>query len=388
MEKYIAKTFKGLEGVLKNELVALGAQNVEEANRAVLFETDKEGLYKINLWVRTALSILKPLVSFRAFNDKTLYDKAKEVKWNEIMTIKNSFAVESMVFSKHFTHTQYVALKVKDAIADYFREDSGLRPSVNVSNPEIRVHLHIADENCTLLLDSSGEALFKRGYRNVFNKAPLNEVLAAGLIALSGWDKKSDFYDFMCGSGTIPIEAAMMALQIAPNILRRNFGFHFWHDFDEALWRKVRAEALEKQIKQEDVTFEISGSDVDNEAIDYAFANARNLQLHKFVKFFVSDFKSLKKENSPKFLIINPPYGERLQSDNIEELYAEIGTKLKHDFEGSTACIFSSNFEALKKIGLKPLFKIPLLNGALDCKLQKYELFRGKRSEKFENKNL
>ena len=262
----IAKTSFGLENILKDEIIALGAKDVKAITRAVTFTANQEILYKANLWLRTALKIIKPFHQFTAKNEHELYKKIKAYDWQQHLTVNTTFAIETVVNSIYFNHSQFVALKTKDAIVDQFREIDGIRPSVDLQNPDVKIHLHINEEQCSLALDSSGEVLYKRGWRIEQNEAPLNEVLAAGMILLSGWDKESPFYDFMCGSGTLLIEAGLMACNAAPGILRKHYGFMNWKDFDKTLWEKIYNEAL--VLRRRKIAVQIIGSDMSGQCVE------------------------------------------------------------------------------------------------------------------------
>jgi putative N6-adenine-specific DNA methylase len=371
-----ATTLFGLEEILAGEIRELGAKDIQIINRAVRFIGDQELMYKSNLKLRTALKILKSLVSFKAHNDQQLYRQAKQIGWEDHFSFRQSFAIDSVTFGKTFKHSRYAALKVKDAIADRFREKFGIRPSVDPNIPDINISLHIADKQCSLSLNSSGQTLNRRGYRQDQSEAPINEVLAAGMIILSGWDKKSHLYDPMCGSATIPIEAATIAANIAPGLLR-SFGFQAWQDYDESLWLKVK-----KQVEEESIecSCQIHGSEIDQKVFEKARRNVRRAGLANLISLKKEDFFQKDRQFDSGLILMNPPYGERLENDrSINQLYGNIGTRLKHNFEGWDAWIISGNLEALKHIGLKPSEKIKLFNGALECRFNKYELYRGSK---------
>ncbi|MBN2805876.1 MAG: methyltransferase [Prolixibacteraceae bacterium] len=380
MEKFemIATTLFGLEDILAGELRALGATNIEILNRAVRFHGDQAMLYKSNLHLRTALKVLKPFTQLMIRDSIDLYKKIKRIDWEQYLSVDGTLAIEATVNGDYFTHSQFVALKAKDAIVDQFREKYDRRPSVDLDNPDLRINLHIYDRTCSVALDSSGASLGKRGYRQSQALAPMSEVLAAGIIALSGWDQQRDLYDPMCGSGTFSIEAALIACNMAPGRLR-NFGFEKWKDFDAALWAVVKQKADEKIVEP---TCKIYGSDIDHDAIAISKSNAMNAKVEKYIQFKQMDFLTSAEHFNDGLVLINPPYGERLkEKDEIVPFYQEIGTQLKHHYENCDAWIISSNIEALKFIGLRPSRKIRLFNGPLDCKLQKYELFKGKKGE-------
>jgi putative N6-adenine-specific DNA methylase len=371
----IATTQFGLEGVLAAELNELGANDIEILSRAVKFRGDLNLLYKCNLYLRTALKILKPIATFEALNELDLYNKVKKIDWSEFLTTDQTFAIDGTTSGEVFTHSKFVALKSKDAIVDQFREIDGIRPSINVDDPDLQINIHISEVACSVSIDSTGLPLSKRGYRLEQIFAPISEVLAAGIILLSGWDKKSNFYDPMCGSGTFSIEAALIAQNI-PNGRLRHFAFEKWKDFDVAQWDQIKKDS-QSNIKP----FEgkIFASDIEKRAVEIAVQNARRAGVEALISFKNSDFLSSTPEGEPGVVILNPPYGERLQSDDIVEFYREIGTRLKHFYNGSDAWIISANLEALKFIGLKPSRKIKLYNGQLECKLNKFELYRGSK---------
>jgi putative N6-adenine-specific DNA methylase len=374
----IATTLYGLEEILAGELRALGAQEVEVLIRAVKFKGDKSMLYKSNLHLRTALKVLKPFAQFNLHDDFALYKRIKRIDWEQFMSVDGTLAIEATVNGEIFTHSQFVALKSKDAIVDQFREKYGRRPSVDLDNPDLRINIHIRDRACSVSLDSSGSSLGKRGYRQEQSLAPMSEVLAAGIIALSGWDKKRNLIDPMCGSGTLPIEAALIACNIAPGRLR-TFGFQNWKDFDSVLWESLKKEA-DNQITE--ATCKIYGSDIENRSVDISKRNANIAGVEKLIEFKQKDFLRSDDHFNNGIVLMNPPYGERLKElEEIIPFYKEIGTQLKHHYEGCDAWILSGNIEALKFIGLRPTRKIRLFNGPIECKLQKYELFRGKKGE-------
>ena len=373
----VATTLFGLEEILANELKDLGAGKIEIINRAVKYEGNTNLLYRSNLYLRTALKILKPIERFQARNENQLYQKVKQIPWDKYFTFKESFAIDAVVYSETFRHSKYVALKAKDAIADLFRDSFGIRPSVDTVRPDVRINIHVAETTCTVSLDSSGVPLSKRGYRIEGSIAPINEVLAAGMIIMAGWDKKSTFLDPMCGSGTIAIEAAMIAANIAPGRLR-SFGFESWKDFDENLWKAFKENAESKIIKPE---VNILGRDIDQKPLDSARRNIRRAGLSNIITIKKENFFESEAKDDHGIIVTNPPYGERLGSSEarILELYQEIGTHLKHKYEGWDAWIISSNMEALKFVGLRPSQKIKLFNGALECRFNKYELYRGSK---------
>ena len=386
----LAKTFKGLEEVLAQELTELGANDVLIERRAVSFMGDKALLYRANHYLRTAIRILVEIsrpqrleISKKTKPEDALYEAIKAIDWSKHMTADTSFAIDATVYSETFRNSRFVTYRVKDAIADYWQKKAGKRPNVKVSDPDLLINVHIANETVTVSLDSSGESLHKRGYRVATTEAPINEVLAAGMLLMAGWKGQSDFYDPMCGSGTIPIEAALIARNIAPGVFRKSFAFEKWPDFDADLWNDI----YNDDSREREFEHKIYGSDASFYAIQQATKNvksagvAKDVELRQIRMEEISNFK-FQISNSSPLVMINPPYGERLASNkDMEELYSKIGTALKHQFTGATAWIISSNEAAMKCIGLKPSKKMRLLNGELDCQFNKYELFQGKRNE-------
>jgi putative N6-adenine-specific DNA methylase len=374
--KLVAKTLYGLEQVLAEEVINLGAADVQTVNRAVLFNGDKYMLYKVNYCARTALSILMPVADFRIRSKDDLYKAGLKIEWDRYMDADDTFSIVPVVNSPHFGHTGYAGLILKDAIADYFRKNAGRRPSVDSNDPKILINLHISTDLVTISIDSSVVPLFKRGYRQEQAIAPLNEVLAAGILLLSEWNASTNLIDPMCGSGTIPIEAGMIACKIPPGKFRNFYGFQRWKDFDEELFEKVKKEADNNIISS---PVKIFGSDISELAIQQSTGNINRAGLNEVVSLQVSDFKDLKAIDNQEFIFLNPPYGQRIQPEEIDELYGMIGTTLKHNFPGTTAWLITSNKESLKKVGLKPKQKYTLFNGALECILLKYEMYQGTR---------
>lgn len=370
----VAKTMAGLEDLLVEELTALGAENVEKLYRAVSFEGDNSMMYKANYLCRTALRILKPVAKFVARDEIALYNNVAKIEWHNIFNLEETFAIDAVASGPYFTHSQYAALKVKDAIADEFRQHFGARPSVDVDNPTLRINVYIENEKVTISLDSSGDSLHKRGYRKMVDKAPISEVLAAGMIKLTGWQYDCNFIDCMCGSGTIPIEAAMAAMNIPAGYFRESYGFMSWHDFDREAWENVKAEA-DDAIR--DFDHEIFASDHSAKAVDIARRNIAGAHLSHDINLSQQDMFDLIPPEGGGIMIINPPYGERLEEDNIGCLYKNIGNALKQHFKGFTAWIISSDTDSLKQIGLKPSKKIELFNGPLECKMECFEVFEG-----------
>jgi len=374
-----AKTVAGLENILADELTALGAKDVTPGNRVVLFRGDKQLIYKANYSCRTVLRIMKPIGVFTVHNENELYEKVQRIDWSQIFDLNQTFMVNASVFLSSMTHSLYVALKTKDAIVDQFRDKLGSRPSVDRENPDIYIDVHINKEKCTISLDSSGHSLHKRGYRIAADKAPINEVLAAGMIKLSGWKKEGDFIDPMCGSGTIPIEAAMEAMNIPAGYYRKHFAFENWKDFDHDLWHDTKEEA-NSQITEYD--HPIIASDQSFKAFNIARSNLKNAGLHKDITLINKPFDKMNPESGKGILLFNPPYGERLEEDNIIELYKQIGDVLKNKFQGYEAWIITGNPEAAKFIGLRPSKKIILYNGQIESRFIKYEMYAGSKKTK------
>jgi putative N6-adenine-specific DNA methylase len=369
----IAKTFKGLEEVLAREAISLGAADVKILNRAISFTGDKSMIYKSNLNLRTALKILKPIATFRAKNEVELYKGIYNIEWGNYIDVDQTLAIFTVVSSPYFNHTQYVALKAKDAVVDQFKNLYGKRPSIDTTNPDFHIHLHLVEDECTVLLDSSGEPLNKRGYRINSTIAPINEVLAAGMVLLSQWEGQSNFIDPMCGSGTIPIEAALIAYNIPPGIFRKQFAFEKWKDFDKELFEEVYNEDLpEKKFN-----YKIIASDISAGAIRIAIDNAKNAFIQNKIEFITQSFEKLIPPEGGGLIMMNPPYGERLKKNDLESFYERIGNQLKKSYSGYEAWIISSNKEAIKRIGLKPSQRIALLNGALECNFLRYNLYKG-----------
>ena len=390
----LAKTFKGLEQVLAQELIELGANDVQIERRAVSFKGDKALLYRANLCLRTASRVLVPVAqgqlklkngTSKLKPEDWLYELVKAVNWSLYMTENTTFAIDATVYSETFRNSRFVTYRVKDAVADYWQERAGKRPNVKVTDPELYINVHIGAERVTVSLDSSGESLHKRGYRVANTEAPINEALAAGMLLLAGWKGQSDFYDPMCGSGTIPIEAALIARNIAPGVFRQSFAFEKWLDFDAELWSEI----YNDDSHEREFHHKIYGSDASFYAIQQATKNVKSAGVQRDVELkqirmeeIFAPFSGKEMSNASPLVMLNPPYGERLASNkDMELLYGKIGTALKHQFAGSTAWIISSNEAAMKCIGLKPSKKLHLLNGELDCQFNRYDLFAGKRND-------
>ena len=375
----IAKTFQGLEDVLAEEIIALGGEEVEQGKRMVSFIGDKEFMYKANLHLRTALRILKPIQTFTASNTDEVYDFLKTIKWENYIAPDQTISIDSVVFSDNFRHSKFVTYRAKDAIADYFQEKFGKRPSVRITNADLALNLHIAGHTCTLSLDSSGESLHKRGYRVDQTEAPLNEVLAAGMILKTGWKGEKNFLDPMCGSGTLLIEAAMIATNTPPGVYRQGFAFEKWKDYDAEMFDRL----YNDESGEREFDFRIYGSDISPKAVEIAKENIKSAGFSKYVNIKVMPFQQYTEQTAPKdaTMVMNPPYGERISSRDILSLYEMIGTTLKHQFKGYDAWILSYREECFEKIGLKPSVKFDLMNGGLDCEFRKYEIFAGKLKE-------
>ena len=374
----LAKTMYGLEEILADELKNLGAQNIKIQNRAVSFKGDTGFMYKANLNLRTCLRILKPIQTFQAHNEKELYKNILKIDWEKYLTTESTFATHATTNSEVFNHSKYASLLVKDGIADYFRNKYDKRPNVDPENPDLTINLHINKHTCTVSLDSSGESLHKRGYKLDTIIAPMNEVLASGLILLSGWNKQDNFHDPMCGSGTLLIEAAMIAYNIPANIFRNKFGFESWKDFDSELFEKIKDVSLDKEI---DFKGTITGGDNFQKAIRISRKNIENALMFENIKVKNEDFfETSIKENS--FVIFNPPYGERIEL-GINEFYEKVGDSLKNNYKNCTVWIISSDLENMKMIGLKPTKKINLMNANLKCSFREFKIYVGSKKSKY-----
>ena len=370
----IAKTFQGLEEVLAQELIELGANDVQIGRRMVSFSGDQEMMYRANFCLRTAVRVLKPISHFRARNADDVYKAVKEIEWNEFLDLDTSFVVDTTVYSTEFRNSKFVAYKVKDAIVDYFMEREGKRPNISVSNPDLRLNIHIAEESCTLSLDSSGESLHLRGYRTATVDAPINEVLAAALIKMSGWKFDCDLIDPFCGSGTILVEAALMARNIYPGVFRRKFGFENWKDFNPELLSSI----FDDDSNERTFEHRIIGADINLRAVEAAQANAKAAGVADLITVEQREIRNFTHPESPALLITNPPYGERLRPEDLSDIYRTLGEKLKREFQGGEAWVISSREELFDSMRLRPSFKVPLQNGSLDCELRKYVTFEGK----------
>ncbi|MEO8760532.1 MAG: class I SAM-dependent RNA methyltransferase [Bacteroidia bacterium] len=371
--KMIATTTLGLEEVLVTELAKLGAKNIEQHNRAVSFYGDEGFMYKANLCLRTAIRVLKPLTSGKAQNEHELYDLIDSISWDKFLSLNQTLAVTAALNTEYFNHSQYVAQKCKDAIVDQFRSKTGERPSVDRENPDFSLYVYIFNDEVNIMLDSSGTPLYKRGYRIDTNLAPINESLAAGLVLLSGWDGRLPLYDPMCGSGTILIEAALIAANVPPGYFRQSYGFKNWPDFDQELFDKIYESAISKINDNKPV---LLGTDISPNVLKKAKANAASANVNEMITFKQADFLETAFGEEKKYTIImNPPYGERMNKDDIKMLYKSIGDTFKHKYKGSSAWIISSNMDALKSVGLKTSRKLHLYNGGLPCKFHKFEMY-------------
>ena len=373
----IAKTFMGLEPVLAEELTQLGANNVQIGRRMVSFTGDKEMMYRANFQLHTAIRILKPIKHFKARSAEEVYDEVQKIKWDDILDVKKTFSVDSVVYSEEFRNSRFVTYKVKDAIVDWFREKQGTRPNISVSNPDIRLNIHIAEDNATLSLDSSGESLHRRGYRQEQVEAPLNEVLAAGMILMTGWKGECDLIDPMCGSGTIAIEAALIARNISPGVFRKEFAFEKWNDFDQDLFDMI----YNDDSQEREFEHHIYGYDIDMKAVNTASLNVRAAGMSKDITIAQQDFKDFQQPAEKSIIVMNPPYGERISTPNLLGTYKMIGERFKKAFSGNEAWVLSYREECFEQIGLKPSIKIPVYNGSLECEFRKYVMFDGKMKE-------
>jgi len=379
---YTAKTFAGLEEVLAKELNEMGANDVEVIKRGVKFRGDEKILYKANYLCRTALRILKPVGVFEVKDEKQLYEKVKTIDWSTVFNLDQTFLVNSTLFHSELSHSHFVSLKTKDAIVDQFRDKTGKRPWVGKDGADIYIDVHISQDLCTLSLDASGDSLHRRGYRIDADKAPLNEVLAAGMVQLTGWTGKKDFYDPMCGSGTIPIEAAMLAMNIPAGHYRKHFAFMNWANYNESLFNEVKEEA---DLEMKDLECSIFASDRSEKAIKIAKRNLKNTGLHKDIELKNKYFDSIIPEEKKGILVFNPPYGKRLEEKGeIIGLYKNIGNVLKQNFSGFEAWIISGNLEATKFIGLRPSARLTLFNGPIEAKFVKFELYQGSKKDLYE----
>ena len=373
----IAKTFQGLENMLAEELTQLGANNIKIGRRMVSYTGDQEMLYRSNFCLRTAIRVLKPIKHFRATSADEVYEAVKAIDWTQYLSNDTTFAVDSVVYSTEFRHSKFVAYKVKDAIVDQFRENTGNRPNIRVSNPDIQLNMHIAEYDCTLSLDSSGESLHRRGYRQEAVEAPLNEVLAAGIILMTGWHGETDFIDPMCGSGTLPIEATLIARNIAPGVFRKSFAFERWADFDAELFDKI----YNDDSQEREFLHHAYGYDNNRAAVAIAGQNVKAAGLTNDITIEFQDFKDFTQPAEKSIIVTNPPYGERIKPEDLLGLYKMIGGQFKHQFVDNEAWVLSYREECFDAIGLKSSLKVPLYNGSLECELRKYQMFSGRYNE-------
>ncbi|MFH1118963.1 MAG: THUMP domain-containing protein [Bacteroidota bacterium] len=381
MMKMLAKSMAGLEEILAGELQELGAVNIELLNRAVAFEGTKKELYAANYRCRTALRILVPVAHFGIGTEDDFYKAIKAIRWEDYLGNEQTIAVNSTVTSSLFTHSHYVSQRAKDAIVDRFRDKTGERPSVDVENPDFRINIHMYKDEVDVSFDSSGSSLHKRGYHVSNAEAPLSEVLAAGMIMLTGWDGQSNFIDPMCGSGTLLIEAAMIAMNIPAGQFRQEYGFMRWKNFERELWEEVQNEALEAQ---RDFDYQIVGSDISEHNLRSAMANLKQARLDKDITIKASPFQEITPPAGGGLMVTNPPYGERIRVEDIIELYQELGDTLKQNFKGYKAWVISSDFRALKMIGLKPMKKYTLFNGQLECRYAGFDLYEGSKRARYQ----
>lgn len=391
--KMVAKTMVNLEEVLADELRALGAENVTVGARAVEFEGDMRLLYRANYCCRTALAILKPFAEFDANDDQELYDQVYKIRWEKILDVDGTFMIDSTTSGEVFTHSYYAALKTKDAIVDRFRRNFGKRPNIDTEQPDYKFNLHIRDNHVTLLMNASGDSLHKRGYRQGVGVAPINEVLAAGLLKLAGWDQAvkqsndqaiTNFYDPMCGSGTMLIEAAMMANNIPAQYYRNRFGFMRWKEFNLGEWKSVKNEE-DRKIGAFDFEGEIWGNDIDEQVIAQCEKNLEYTKLHKDVMLHIGDFADQEPPEGQTLIVTNPPYGERIKVEDLNAMYEKLGDTFKQKYGANCdVWLITSDFEAMKHIGLHPSAKIPVQNGSLDCRFLHFELYDGSKKAKYQ----
>lgn len=385
----IAKTLDGLEDVLAIELDNIGAKNIEVGNRMVSFYGDKKLLYEANFRLRTALRIIKPILNFTASNPDELYEEMMAIQWEDYLNVDKTFSIDTVVYSSCFSHSKYVGYKAKDAIADYFKRKYNKRPSVKVDNPDIIFNVHISERNVTISIDSTGESLHKRGYRDVQTIAPINEVLAAGILLIAGWDGQTDFLDPMCGSGTFLIEAALIARNIAPGIYRNRYAFQKWDDYDSEMFEDI----YNDESRERNFEHKIIGSDISSIAVEIASRNVARAGLKSIISVEKKSFNLREKPEKTTFIVTNPPYGERLKVKDIEALYSMIGERLKHNYQNCEAWIIAYKKEHFDFIGLKQKHRVKLMNGSLPCELRGYDLFEGshkdfkKQGSKFKKMN-
>ncbi|MFA8451132.1 MAG: class I SAM-dependent RNA methyltransferase [Bacteroidales bacterium] len=372
----VAKTMSGLEELLSQELDKIGAKNITILNRAVAFTGTFEILYRANYQCRLALRILINLATFNVKDEKDLYVGVGKINWRKYLTVEGTLAVDAITSDSVFNNSMYVGLKTKDAIVDQFRRIYDKRPSVDTKHPDLRVNVRVSGNECTISVDSSGDSLHHRGYRNYADKAPINEVLAAGLIAHSGYKGQCHFVDPMCGSGTLLVEAAMVAMNMPSGYYRKEFGFEFWKNFKSKLWDRIRNES-DAEIR--DFDYEIVGGDSSKKAISIAKDNIKFARLHKDIELRHTPMEDIKPPKGPGIVVTNPPYGERLEEDDLLSLYHDLGDSFKSNFIDYSAFVISSNIEALKNIGLKATQRIPVFNGPLECRIYRFDIYSGSK---------
>jgi len=371
--KYFATCARGVESILADELRALRAGGVEPGRGGVAFQGDQALLYRANLWLRTAIRVLVPVLDVEARSFDDLYDAVRSIDWRQYMTPDHTLAVDANVRDSQMTHSQYASRRVKDAICDQFRERSGRRPSVDAENPMVGFNLHVFRDRAVLSLDSSGDSLHKRGYRPVQTRAPLNEALAAALIRQTGWRHDQPFLDPLCGGGTLCIEAAWMALDRPPGLTRKHFGFQGWMDYDVRLWTGLRDDARNKLLKR--LPAPIFASDAREDAIDHADRNARAAGIRPLLTMQRRDVAELEAPSGPPgVLLCNPPYGERIGEEReLIGLYRSLGEAFRR-LVGWTAWVFTSSATLAEAIGLPPAQRIALWNGKLPCMLYRFDV--------------
>ncbi len=379
-----ATTFFGLEELLQKEILQLGGKNIQAFKRGVSFEGDLGFLYKANLCLRTALKVIIPIHSFKATDNESFYNGIKEIAWEKFIAYTDSIKIECVVNSDFFEHSLFMSQKAKDGIVDRFRDRYGKRPDVDLIHPSLRIYIHIFKDEVSVNIDSSGELLYKRGYRTDTNKAPINEILAAGLVMLSGWQPHKQLIDGMCGSGTIAIEAALWANNIPPGIFRQEFAFMRWKNYDAKLFELITESSLNKIKEQE---LDIVANEIYEPTVKKMMNNLKNAKLQDIIKISNKNFFDLTTDRKNGFIILNPPYGERIEKQEIADFYKQIGDKLKKDFAGFTCWIITSSAEGFKNIGLRPTRKITLFNGSLECRYLKYEMYEGSKKDQYLKKD-
>jgi len=373
-QRYFATCARGIEPVLAGELRDLEAGSVEEGRGGVHFSGAQTLLYRANLWLRTAIRVLAPILEARVESPDELYDAVRTVDWTRYLTPQHTLAVDCNVRDSRITHSKYAALKTKDAICDQFNERLGCRPSVDVEQPMVGLNLHIYRDQAVLSLDSSVASLHKRGYRPILTRAPLNEALAAALILLSGWRGATAFADPLCGSGTLPIEAAWIATRRPPGLTRRRFGFQGWLDFDVNLWLELRDQA--RRGVRKELPAPIVASDVRRDAIMFSRNNAKAAGVGHLLSFETKDVRDfVPPAGAPGTIICNPPYGERMgEASDLKGLYRTLGEVFRQRCAGWRVFVFAGNAQLARAIGLSPVEQMPLFNGKIPCRLLRYDL--------------